>query len=189
MTDFDALAARMFGGTTPTAAAPAAQPAQPTNDGNLGTAEVRDDADVAAVMFKDSPIHGDAERAIESALKEHELQAPAAAQAVAQEWTPIFNDLGLNSTESAQLTEIGLSAYINPPDATLVGNWEADAKAVLKQEYGVDGAHQALADAQALIARNPTLRNYLHETGLGSHPQVVRIAAMKARDLRARGKL
>lgn len=202
MSDLETMAATMFGGTTPKAPAPAA-PAQTTQHdtfaermfGNLGAAEVRmqpeamSEEDRADTMFGDSPIHGDAERSISNSMKELELMTPMEADKIANEWSGIFSEYQLNATESVQLADLGASVYVNPPSETTMADWEGQAKAALAQEYGPDGAGQALADAKALIARNPTLHKYLHKTGLGSHPNVVRIAAAKASALRSQGKL
>lgn len=94
----------------------------------------------------------------------------------------------LNSTESAQLTELGVSAALRPPTEETVAGWTESSRAGLRQDFG-PRAGEALQAARALIKSNPKLAQFLDETGLGSHPSYVRLAAAKGMELRRRGKL
>jgi hypothetical protein len=168
-----------FGATTPTspaaapAPAPAAAPAAAPAPGSEKSA--------GAVLFDGANDHGDAERAIQNTLIETDLTTPEEAAAVAQEWRPVFQTLQLNSSESTAMANLGAAVYRNPPSPETLAGWANEAKAALLQDFGPGGVGQALADAKAWVARDPKLVQYLNETGLGSHPSVVRLAAAKAR--------
>jgi len=214
MADFNDLAARMFGDTTPTSQ-PTQTSAMPSTDpmaerlfGDTTRAtqhsapnrfdkrpfDTLSDSDKAERMFKtdDHTLnHGDSMRSLESYAMEQRLASPEEAADIAGEWGEVFSDFGLNSTESKQATELGIAAFSNPPSAALVESWVEESKAVLVADYGPRGAAQALADAQAMIQMHasPELREVLISTGLGNSPQIIRMAAARARAMRQAGKL
>jgi len=197
-TDFHEMAARLFGDTTPTAqidhgAAFRAELAGTAPMRQLPEHEPASDAEHAERMFGDTDPElqfGDAMRDIESAVLQ-ELGDPADAAATASQWASEFQTLGLTHAESVTLTEVGIGAITSAPTPELVSSWVESAKDALVQDYGARGAHQALADAQAFISRfgSPELRDVLNMTGLGNHPQVVRVIAAKARQARLEGRL
>lgn len=131
----------------------------------------------------------DAARLIENRSMEDHFTDPEEARAIADEWAGTFQKYALNSTESMTVTEIGASVLKSPPNAETVAAWEEDARAGLLADYGREGVNRALADAQALVAKDDRLRDWLHNTGMGSHPRVVALVAAKARSLRLAGKL
>lgn len=175
-TDFEKAANTLFGDSTPKPAAPAKPRDEPT-----------DDIDKAQAFFAGSPIHGDAERAIQSAMVE-QLATPEEAQAVVAEWAPLMHEFELNSSESAQLTELGVSAALRPPSDETLAGWAEASRQAIRQEYG-PRAGEALQAARQLIATNPKLKAFLEDTGLGNNPAYVRLACEKAMDLKKRGKL
>jgi hypothetical protein len=172
-----------FGATTPTtpATAPAPAPAAPAAPAATPAPPKGDEQTAAEVLFDGANDHGDAERAIQNTLIETDLTTPEEAAAVAQEWRPVFQTLQLNSSESTAMANLGAAVYRNPPSPETLAGWANEAKAALLQDFGPGGVGQALADAKAWVARDPKLVQYLNETGLGSHPSVVRLAAAKAR--------
>lgn len=141
------------------------------------------DDEMAARLFGDSPIHGDAERTIARNAMENGLSTPEQANARAEAWRGEFQALGLSSTESARLA--GLTTDATPEQRAA---WQADSRAALRQDYG-DDAGQALADTKKYLQGQPALREYLRKTGLGDHPMWVRAIAEKARAARTAGKL
>lgn len=140
------------------------------------------DDEKAAVLFDNPNVHGDAARAIErNALDNLATRHEAAAQA--EGMAEHFRAIGLTSTEASRLADL----RGNPTPETRKA-WQADATKALRQDFG-DDAGQALKDAKAYLQQNPKLRDHLHKTGLGDHPQWVRTVAEKARAARAAGKL
>lgn len=218
MTDFDSMAAAMFGSTTPSNT-PTNTRSVPTNTAESQMAETLfgettkptphstpntwdkrpfntlDEADQANRMFNDGAdpalYHGDAMRSIESAAMEQFTSSPDEAKEASAYWGAHFQSFELTGTESAAVADIGVQAFTTPASPALVESWTEQARAVLVQDYGPTGAAQALADARTFVNAyaTPELRDTLMATGLGNHPQLVRIAAAKARALRMAGKL
>jgi hypothetical protein len=112
---------------------------------------------------------------------------PEENKAAAREWLEIFADTEISPVDARELVGVvqGLSEL--PTDEVRAG-WEKTATEDLRRAYGAD-AQQALADARAFVARDSRLANFLHQTGLGSHPAFVRHAVCLARQQRARGRL
>lgn len=188
----EVLAERLYG--TPKATAQSAAPAAGSQGAADTPAQPVTEAAIADRMFdRGDPVltHGDAMRALERSAMEDHLSSPADAQAAAAHWGGTFQAFRLNSTESAQLADVGVSAFRSPPSPETVDSWVKESRAVVLQEVGADSAHQALQDAQLMIEKfgTPELRDMLESTGLGNHPAVVRIAIQKAREMRAAGKL
>lgn len=197
-TDFNTMAQTMFGATTPTSQVDhgadfRAQLAGSKPMTALPEHEPSSDAELAERMFADTDpelLYGDSVRSIESTMLE-ELGDPADAAATASQWAGHYAELGLTHQEAVSVTEIGISAITNPPTPEMVSSWTEQAKDVLTQDFGPRGAHQALQDAQRYLGRfgSPELRDVLNMTGLGNHPQVVRVIAQKARQARLEGRL
>lgn len=198
MSDFHDMAVKLFGDTTPTAQVDhgadfRAQLAGTKPMTALPDHEPSSDAELAEKMFGDADPElqfGDAMRSIETAMLQ-ELGDPADAAATASQWAGHYAELGLTHQEAVSVTEIGISAITNPPTPEMVSSWTEQAKDVLTQDFGPRGAHQALQDAQRYLGRygSPELRDVLNMTGLGNHPQVVRVIAQKARQARLEGRL
>lgn len=214
--DLEAAAARMFGSTaTPSRApAPASRAPAPAPDADLqATAEKlfgtpdkapaaparRDDQvdsdQAVAARLHDADVeraHPDAYREIQRSAMEDHFSTPEEARQVAADWAGTIAAFGVNSSESAMLAQIGASALARPPTPELVSSWTEQSRDVLLQEAGgPERASQLLADVQIMVQRfgTPELRDVLEATGLGNHPQVVRAALIRAKALRAQGKL
>lgn len=205
--DFASAAERMFSPpATVRSAEPIAPAARPDPDADRAermfgkpaakppAGETPSDAEVADKLFGGGdPLlrHGDAGRAIERSAMEDHLSDPDEAKDVAAAWAYEFDRFDLSSTESAQLADLGAAVFANPATPELVLQWAEEAKTALAQDFGPHGAAQALADARLLIEKfgTPELRDVLDSTGLGSRPEIVRLAAAKARALRLAGKL
>jgi hypothetical protein len=135
-----------------------------------------------------APIHGDATREIANALREVDLMNADDAAAAAEAYTPLFEAVGLNASESAAVAAIGVAVATRPPDEATTSRWVEQAKADTLRDYG-DRAGSALDDARRLIAGIPELHDLLHSTGLGNHPRIVAMALAKAAELKRAGKL
>lgn len=135
--------------------------------------------------------HSDAMRGIEQAAMEEFLASPEEATEAATHWGSVFQEAGLTGTESAQIADIGISAFKAPPTPEIVETWVEQSQQALVQDYGPKGARAALDDARRFVElhASPDLKEVLETTGLGNHPQVVRIIAAKARAARNAGKL
>lgn len=142
------------------------------------------DDEMAARMFGDSPIHGDAERTIARGVMENELGTPDQADARAEAWSGVFKGIGLSSTESGRLADLK-----GQPTDEQRAAWQEDSRKALVQDFGPQGAGEALADAKKYLAKHPDLSEYLRKTGLGDHPMWIRTLADKARQARTAGKL
>lgn len=150
-------------------------------------------ADVAEALYSSHKTVGDAAqtygpamRTIESAAVERLGMEPGEAQASVAEWAGRFQAYGLRGEQADHLVGVALGA-LTQPDADRSA-WRSEAQSALAADYG-DGAQAALADARALVSKDAALAHWLDETGLGSHPAVVRAVAERARYLKSRGKL
>ncbi len=162
----------LFGASMKPKAAASSAPANKNVD-------VQSDADMAKVILANSPIHGNALRSIETAAQREHLATPEQASEIANAWLPMMQEYDLNATESAQLADLGVSMTLNPASEEHRAAWRESSLQALRQDHG-DRAGAALAAAQKMIAADKTLSAWLDETGLGSHPSVVRAAAAKA---------
>lgn len=133
--------------------------------------------------------HTDATRAlINSSLEDH-LHDPETAGEIAAEWAEVFAEHQLNATESKELADIGAQVLRSPPTPELLAQWEGSAIQTLQQEFGVQGAGQALQDARTYVASVPGAADMLDRLGIGSHPKVTALAAARGRAARLAGKL
>jgi hypothetical protein len=198
VSDFHDMAVKLFGDTTPTAQIDhgvelRAQLAGTAPMRQLPEHSPRTEAELADSLFGESDpalMFGDQMRAIETAVLE-QLGDPTEASATAAEWAGAFQEFGLTHAEAQTLTEVGVSAMHSPPSAELVTTWTEASQRVLLEEFGPRGARGALDDAKAFIGRfgTPELRDVLNATGLGNHPEIVRVIARKARQARLEGRL
>jgi hypothetical protein len=196
--DFNEMASRLFGDTTPTAQVDHGVAFRAELGGAAPLRQLPDytpstDAELADSLYGDSDpelLYGDSMRSIESAVLE-QLGDPAEAAVTAAQWASDFQTLGLTHADAMAITEVGISAISTPPTPETVLTWQEEARTALLQDWGPRGAHQALADAKTFITRfgTPELRDVLNMTGLGNHPQVVRVIAAKARQARLEGRL
>lgn len=216
MDDFDAIAARLFGSTAPSAAPAPAQDSPASATGEQTAAErlfgvkpqaetqprpeLRDDrafselseAEQAQRLYGSTDptlTHADATVAIRNAAMQDHLHDPDTAGEIAAGWAATFSQHQLNATESKDLADIGASVMRTPPTPELVTQWTETAIANLQAEYGVQGAGQALDDARRYVASHPGLPDLIDALGLGAHPKLVALAAARGRALRLAGKL
>ncbi|MBA3597958.1 MAG: hypothetical protein H0W40_11375 [Methylibium sp.] len=143
-------------------------------------------------LFGGMHTHGDAQRGIATTMIEHDGMSREQANAVAGEWAPVFAEAGLSNTEASTLAEVGAAIYQRPASDEQRQQWASMAREALQADYRPDGVAQALADAKVLVQRlaasHPGIVAWL-EAGAGDHPQVVRVIAARARELRKAGRL
>ncbi len=209
----DQLASLFYGNTTPTAAPTSAPPADTAEQamadklfGNTKpTAQAkatawRDDRPVSELTEDElakrlygntdpTLTHSSAVVALVNAGVQDHLLDPKEAREIAGEWAGVFAQHNLNATQSAELADIGASVMRNAPSAEVVEAWTETAIQNLQQEYGVNGAGQALQDARNYIAGVPGAAAMIDNLGLGNHPKVVAIAAARGRALRLGGRV
>jgi hypothetical protein len=208
--NFEAAAANLFGATTPTS-----QPTAPSNSSHgvddalagrmfpnqrqttpvkapdVSHEPTTDEADKMFNSGNPGLYHGDAMRGIEQAAMERMLASPEEASEASSYWGSVFQEAGLTGTESAQIADIGISAFTQPATPELRTSWVEQSQQALVQDYGPQGARAALDDARRFVDVYGTreLRDVLDSTGLGDHPAIIRIIAQKARAARNAGKL
>jgi hypothetical protein len=202
--DLNAIADRLFGSTPPsnTQAAPETpaattepatapqtpaetKPATETQEAATelpdAVRELRDDP--LRRMF--SPQGTYASVQLEEAMANLPLDGETKA-AEASEWREIFADIGASpqdARELVQAADIFTSQPMTPQrDAANVNA----ARQLMTQQFGAD-ADQALADAQALVKRDPRLANILERSRLGNDPKTVVKVAQLARSAKLRG--
>lgn len=198
--DHESAAAALYGtAATRHEPEPPAQAPQPTGDApgarlqeQMATAEGQADklfnhpAEQHDAAGYDK-VQASTQRVIEAAAVERFGLEPADARESAQEWAGVFNRYSLSSAESQHLTEIAVGVMTGSTEVDALA-WANDARAALTSEYG-DSAETMLAASRKLVAQDPKLYDYLHRTGLGSHPKVVLAIARKARSLQRAGRL
>ena len=195
--DIQAAAQSLYGPASAVAPVPstalseaqaAGKPATPVQGGPsdaFSSAEkLFDAADAEPILSTYAPVARD----IESAATERLGLTPDEASASASEWGQTFHRYGVSSTEAAHLVEIGVAALVNGVDDAKATSWRSESTAALTSAFGAN-AGQALADAKALVAKDPTLAAWLEQTGLGDHPKVVAAVAQRARQMRNSGRL
>jgi hypothetical protein len=193
------LAATLYG--TPDPAKPEAQaPATPTATDPV--AEDKAGAQPAAQSLyepDDKPLddqqraaaestYGSAMRTAKSELVERAGWDVGEAHASAAAAGELFYRHGVSSDDAQHVTEAAISAEVNGVTDEQMAEWRTRSYGALRADWGAS-ADQMLADARALVKTDPRLHDYLHSTGLGNHPAVVRVIANRARQLRSQGKL
>lgn len=183
-TSDELLAAKLYPSTDSTAPRPVLRDNRPMNE--------LTDAEQAERLFGGTDptlTHRNATQAILNAGLEDHLHDPETAKQIAGEWAQTFAEHQLNATESKELADIGAQVLRSPPTPELLAQWEGTAIQNLQQEFGVQGAGQALQDARAYVASVPGAADMLDRLGIGSHPKVVALAAARGRAARLAGKL
>lgn len=110
---------------------------------------------------------------------------------IAAGWSSVFQAHGISTdNETADLMAAGmeLNRLGGLPDADTMGAWQDEAHQALATEFGPDNVGHVLQTARRYVAANPALHDYLHSTGLGSHPKVVKVIAATARRALNAGK-
>lgn len=128
-------------------------------------------------------------RSFETGLKETAAYTPEEAQQTARIYSNAFAALSLTAPQAKDLFDAVRSAAHRPPSDADRERWQGETRAALRQEFGLDGAAQALRDAQALIRKVPALHRELNMLGIDGHPRVIRAIADRARQARRAGKL
>ncbi len=113
---------------------------------------------------------------------------PAEAEANATEVAGIFEEFAVNTSDAAYITEVAIAAAANGIDESQDARNHSAAMDVLRTDYG-DNASRAMQLAQRLVAKHPSVRAYLADSGLGNHPKVVAVVAQQAWRLAAEGRL
>lgn len=98
----------------------------------------------------------------------------------------IAADVGMTNEDVSTLK--ALAPQFNATTAEQVAQWQAESVQTLQREYGEEW-QQALADAKALIARDPRLVQIMRAGGRGNHPQVVSMFARLGRQARMSGRI
>lgn len=113
------------------------------------------------------------------------------AAGIAAGWSRTFQAHGITTdNETADLMAAGMefNRLGGPPDAETKAAWETEVQTTLAREFGPDNVGHVLQTARRYVAANPALHDYLHSTGLGSHPKVVKVIAATARRALNAGK-
>jgi hypothetical protein len=163
-------------------------PLPPTEDRHADALYDKQDQQVSDTRDQDGydKVHGSTERVIETALLDRAGVMPAEAKQVAQSWSPLFRELGIEPAVADGLTSVALGNLLGGVEWT--PEWRVDAINALRAEYG-DQVEQVTKDAQAFVARHPKLAEFLYETGLGDNSRFVLAAAARGRAMRLAGKL
>jgi hypothetical protein len=74
------------------------------------------------------------------------------------------------------------------PDERTAHRWREQSTKWIKDMYGHD-AGRVLADARALVQRDPRLARMLRETGMSEHPAYVKQLCQAGRRARGAGRL
>ncbi len=112
--------------------------------------------------------------------------APEVRKAEATEWLNVGRDMGFEASDVQQVVNIAKTA-LPGLDQAKVQEWRDETDRQLAEKYG-DEADKMLQHAQALVARDPRLDQFLGRTRLGNHPVIVMRIVEKARELTASGK-
>lgn len=118
-----------------------------------------------------------------------ELEAPQGFDAKAPtfvEFRQIAGELGLDAPKANRLLELHAKA-LQADWEKRIDAWETATRS--DQEIGGERLEGAIKDARAAMASHgtPELQKLLHEMGLGSHPEIIRLLARVARAGRGRG--
>jgi hypothetical protein len=92
----------------------------------------------------------------------------------------VMADVGASEPEACSLVDVAnreLAGGI--PTAEKLTAWEKESQDWLQRTYG-PAAKDALAAGMRLARRDPRLAQFLHVSGLGSHPAIVQFAVSKA---------
>lgn len=103
-------------------------------------------------------------------------------------WQEIAADFGLPPERAREFVGLVEDARKRAPDDATVERWSSEAMQHVRLTYG-HRADDMLADAKRLVARDPRVSKLLNESGLGSHPRVVRLFVERAASLKALGRL
>lgn len=209
MSDFEAMAARLYPSSAPSvpaadtsASAAPAEPAQiatteqtppaetetPTAQTSAEPTPVPDEIaklrdDPLRRMF--SPQGTYASLQLEAAM-EHVAAAPELKAAAAAEYREIFADMGASGQDAQEMVDAASRFGTEPMTRERDAANEMSAIELLNQHFG-DDATDALKAAQQMIARDPRLVRMLEQSRLGNDPKTVLKIAQLARSAKLRG--
>jgi hypothetical protein len=101
----------------------------------------------------------------------------------------VMTDIGMDRGDVSKLASFAAAYAAKPPTAEEKAAHERASIKTLREQYGDAAFAGVLADAKALVARDPRLREFMDKTGLGSHPWAISRLAELARTERGRGRL
>jgi hypothetical protein len=98
------------------------------------------------------------------------------------EFTPIARELGLNQAQAQKLVDLYGARFMGATPEAQIQKWEADLMADPEA-----GSSSAIAAAKSVVQNfgTPELRDALNKSGLGSHPELVRLLARVGRALQS----
>lgn len=114
---------------------------------------------------------------------------PESVAAAGAELREIFSDHGATQDDATAIRTLALAHPIGSVTHEQHAAWQDQAQRALIAELGPNVAPAALRDAQRLAQRDPRVVQLLNRTGLGSHPQVVKLFVKLAQEQKSRGRL
>lgn len=161
----------------------------PSADGNTDTVIAIELTDEIKALREDPARLVDPD--VDKAIKDEayvELLGEEQGRLVAAEMREICQDLCLQPDD---LTEIGMAvqaAHEAPFTFAQRDQMQAEGIALVHEHYGPKTG-EAIAAAKALAARDPRVKQFLNNTGVGDHPQVILRFARAGMTARNRGLL
>lgn len=212
MSDFEAIAARLYGGGAPAPEAssmqaeePAATPLQdaaqanPSAEAEKAASEppggsTSSDMPDAIRELRDDPLRRmfspqgtyagvQLEAAMDRVTVDPEIKAAAAA-----EYREIFADMGASPQDAQEIVDAASRFGAEPMTPERDASNANEAIGALNRAFGKD-ATNALKDAQLMVNRDPRLARVLDQSRLGNDPATVVKLATLARSARMRGEL
>ncbi len=128
-------------------------------------------------------------RDVESVSVQRLGMSTADAAANAEHSAAWFDALGVTPNDASYITEVAVAAATQGISDEQDAVNHSAAMDALRTDFGPSNADRAVQLAQKLVAKHPSIRRYLAESGLGNHPKVVACVAQRAWQLAAEGKL
>lgn len=104
-----------------------------------------------------------------------------ARDAAVVELRQMFADTGMSPADAAQL--MGRASAVRH-DGKSADEQRREARSVLRGQFSDTDADAALADARALVNRDPRFKRFVELRGIGNDPESILILARAARSLR-----
>lgn len=128
-------------------------------------------------------------RAAEVLGMESEAGDGATRQARAVEYSQLAGDVGLDANALDVFAQVRAELEMNPPSAERAAEMRNKTHEHLVETYGERRAMEGIRAAQAMVKRNPRLRDYLNKTGAGDDYRIVARLVHTALQQRSNGKL
>jgi hypothetical protein len=109
---------------------------------------------------------------------------PEQSKQLSKQTAEIFDEVGVSSKEAPQYFRLYREVLLNPPDETTLRDWRIESMRTATETYGAEEAQKRIARVQQYLQANPTLKAELNNTGLGSHPKVVKAFLEQAHRLK-----